>query len=46
MSTAVGSSSAESPASGAPAMVEAENVHKSFGHVEVLKGIDLELDGG
>ncbi|MGY1754138.1 amino acid ABC transporter ATP-binding protein [Blastococcus sp. SYSU D01042] len=24
-------------------MVEAEGVHKSFGHVEVLKGIDLEV---
>ncbi|MFI6942311.1 amino acid ABC transporter ATP-binding protein [Streptomyces sp. NPDC050418] len=24
-------------------MVKAENVHKSFGHVEVLKGIDLEV---
>jgi len=26
-----------------PAMVRAENVHKSFGKVEVLKGIDLEV---
>ncbi len=26
-----------------PAMVKAENVHKSFGKVEVLKGIDLEV---
>ena len=25
------------------AMVKAENVHKSFGHVDVLKGIDLEV---
>ena len=24
-------------------MVRAEQVHKSFGHVEVLKGIDLEV---
>ncbi|MGH8894713.1 MAG: amino acid ABC transporter ATP-binding protein [Actinomycetes bacterium] len=24
-------------------MVKAENVHKSFGHVDVLKGIDLEV---
>lgn len=24
-------------------MVKAENVHKSFGHVKVLKGIDLEV---
>ncbi|MDQ8702160.1 amino acid ABC transporter ATP-binding protein [Streptomyces sp. LHD-70] len=28
------------------AMVKAENVHKSFGHVEVLKGIDLEVKQG
>ncbi|PVG81553.1 ectoine/hydroxyectoine ABC transporter ATP-binding protein EhuA [Nocardioides gansuensis] len=28
------------------AMVRAENVHKSFGHVEVLKGIDLEVANG
>ena len=27
----------------AAAMVTAENVHKSFGHVKVLKGIDLEV---
>ena len=27
-------------------MVKAENVHKSFGHVEVLKGIDLEVSPG
>jgi polar amino acid transport system ATP-binding protein len=27
----------------APPMVRAERVHKSFGHVEVLKGIDLEV---
>ena len=27
----------------AAAMVKAENVHKSFGHVKVLKGIDLEV---
>ena len=27
-------------------MVLAENVHKSFGHVEVLKGIDLEVRTG
>jgi polar amino acid transport system ATP-binding protein len=25
------------------AMVKADNVHKSFGHLEVLKGIDLEV---
>ncbi len=27
-------------------MVKAENVHKSFGHVAVLKGIDLEVANG
>ena len=27
-------------------MVRAENVHKSFGHLEVLKGIDLEVRAG
>jgi polar amino acid transport system ATP-binding protein len=33
---------ATADATAAP-MVRAENVHKSFGHVEVLKGIDLEV---
>ncbi|MYS30313.1 ATP-binding cassette domain-containing protein, partial [Streptomyces sp. SID7804] len=28
------------------AMVKAEGVHKSFGAVEVLKGIDLEVKSG
>ncbi|MEU3556818.1 amino acid ABC transporter ATP-binding protein [Streptomyces fragilis] len=27
-------------------MVRAENVHKSYGHIEVLKGIDLEVSKG
>jgi polar amino acid transport system ATP-binding protein len=27
-------------------MVKAENVHKSFGHVDVLKGVDLEVATG
>jgi len=27
-------------------MVRAENVHKSFGHLEVLKGVDLEVAAG
>ncbi|WP_182920475.1 amino acid ABC transporter ATP-binding protein [Nocardioides cavernaquae] len=27
-------------------MVKSEGVHKSFGHVEVLKGIDLEVQNG
>jgi polar amino acid transport system ATP-binding protein len=30
----------------APAMVKAEGVHKSFGSVQVLKGIDLEVASG
>jgi ABC-type polar amino acid transport system ATPase subunit len=30
----------------AAVMVKAEKVHKSFGHVEVLKGIDLEVKNG
>jgi polar amino acid transport system ATP-binding protein len=29
-----------------PPMVQAINVHKSFGHVEVLRGIDLEVGQG
>jgi len=29
-----------------PPMVKAEQVHKSFGHLEVLKGIDLEVQPG
>ena len=33
----------EAPVSAGP-MVKAEAVHKSFGHLEVLKGIDLEVD--
>ena len=41
MST-VEQTSAVEPASGRP-MVKAEGVHKSFGHMEVLKGIDLEV---
>src|SRR5215204_6849804 len=36
--------SGEAPAVPAPPpMVKAEDVHKSFGHVEVLKGVDLEV---
>ncbi|HET6212788.1 MAG TPA: ATP-binding cassette domain-containing protein, partial [Micromonosporaceae bacterium] len=27
-------------------MVRAENVHKSFGHLEVLRGVDLTVDPG
>ncbi|SHM38614.1 amino acid ABC transporter ATP-binding protein [Cryptosporangium aurantiacum] len=33
------------PTVGTP-MVLADNVHKSFGHLEVLKGIDLRVDPG
>ncbi|MEU7426648.1 MULTISPECIES: amino acid ABC transporter ATP-binding protein [unclassified Streptomyces] len=36
----------DAPAKGAVPMVKAEGVHKSFGHVEVLKGIDLEVKPG
>lgn len=41
MSDALG----KGPASGGP-MVRAEQVHKSFGRTEVLKGIDLEVKPG
>jgi polar amino acid transport system ATP-binding protein len=34
------------PAGDTVPMVRAEGVHKSFGHVEVLKGIDLEVKPG
>ncbi len=37
---------ATTAATTATAMVRAEKVHKSFGHVEVLKGIDLEVGNG
>jgi polar amino acid transport system ATP-binding protein len=30
----------------ATVMVRAENVHKSFGHLEVLRGVDLEVRAG
>jgi len=33
-------------ATGAPAMVEIRSVHKSFGSVEVLRGIDLSVRAG
>ncbi|MGW1143230.1 ATP-binding cassette domain-containing protein, partial [Streptomyces zhihengii] len=33
-------------ADSATAMVKSEGVHKSFGPVEVLKGIDLEVKSG
>ncbi|WP_455430022.1 amino acid ABC transporter ATP-binding protein [Micromonospora globbae] len=34
------------PAAESELMVRAEQVHKSFGHIEVLKGIDLEVRSG
>lgn len=34
------------PSKGSVPMVKAQGVHKSFGHVEVLKGIDLEVKPG
>jgi len=37
---------ATTAATTATTMVLAEKVHKSFGHVEVLKGIDLEVGNG
>ncbi|MFI9156767.1 amino acid ABC transporter ATP-binding protein [Kitasatospora aureofaciens] len=36
----------KTPAASAEPMVRAENVHKSYGSVEVLKGIDLEVRQG
>ena len=37
---------AGAPAAESELMVRAEQVHKSFGHIEVLKGIDLEVRSG
>ncbi|MEV6371453.1 amino acid ABC transporter ATP-binding protein [Micromonospora sp. WP24] len=37
---------AAAPAAESGLMVQAEQVHKSFGHLEVLKGIDLEVRSG
>ncbi|MEV4198742.1 amino acid ABC transporter ATP-binding protein [Micromonospora globbae] len=37
---------ASAPAAESELMVRAEQVHKSFGHIEVLKGIDLEVRSG
>ena len=34
---------AKGPGPGTDALVVAENVHKSFGRLQVLKGIDLEV---
>jgi ABC-type polar amino acid transport system, ATPase component len=36
----------KAPGAGTTPMVQAEGVRKSYGHVEVLKGIDLEVDVG
>jgi ABC-type polar amino acid transport system ATPase subunit len=33
-------------AAGGEAVVRVENLHKHFGHLEVLKGIDMEVDKG
>ncbi len=38
--------SATQPANPSKTMVKAEAVHKSFGHIEVLKGISLEVQCG
>src|SRR4029450_5739554 len=40
--TELGGEAATAPGDGTP-MVKAEAVHKSFGHLEVLKGIDMEV---
>jgi polar amino acid transport system ATP-binding protein len=42
MDTELGGTAATGPRDGTP-MVKAEAVHKSFGHLEVLKGIDMEV---
>src|SRR5215204_7212273 len=45
MDTELGGTAAAGPRDGTP-MVKAEAVHKSFGHLEVLKGIDMEVHPG
>jgi len=42
MATDLGGKAATGPGDGTP-MVKAEAVHKRFGHLEVLKGIDIEV---
>jgi polar amino acid transport system ATP-binding protein len=42
MATDLGGRTAPGPGDGT-AMVKAEAVHKRFGHLEVLKGIDMEV---
>src|SRR4029450_1727675 len=42
MDTELRGEAATGPGDGTP-MVKAEAVHKSFGHLEVLKGIDMEV---
>ena len=42
MATDLGGTAASEPRDGTP-MVKAEAVHKRFGHLEVLKGIDMEV---
>src|SRR5215204_5487461 len=45
MDTELDGRAAAGPRDGTP-MVKAEAVHKSFGHLEVLKGIDMEVHPG
>jgi polar amino acid transport system ATP-binding protein len=45
MATDVAGTAATGPGTGTP-MVKAEAVHKRFGHLEVLKGIDMEVHPG
>ncbi|MET7751781.1 amino acid ABC transporter ATP-binding protein [Micromonospora sp. NPDC005367] len=46
MSELIVPAQATAPAAESGLMVQAEQVHKSFGHLEVLKGIDLEVRSG
>ena len=42
----IGAPAALPPAAGPPPVVKIEDLHKSFGELEVLKGIDLEVAAG
>ncbi len=42
----IGEPAAPLPAAGRPPVVKIEDLHKSFGELEVLKGIDLEVAAG
>ena len=46
MTGAVDSDVRDDTGTARPEMVRAENVHKSFGHLDVLKGIDLVVRTG